>query len=168
MCAYLVFWRRSVFWRAFDLFGEKVRDVFILKGLRADFIDAPCKSLIPITRKGVSVYIQTLVLNRRMTPCCQPEGTIRCHGWKTDAFSGLLTLLWIPVSNAFCLICLLRMKKWQPATSTNSLLNVFLVEASFFVQHPAVETWKRKEQHRNHFSRNSAISAISISCVFVR
>ena len=47
------------------------------------------------------------------------------------------------------------MKKWQPATSTNSLLNVFLVEASFFVQHPAVETWKRKEQHRNHFSRNS-------------
>ena len=32
---------------------------------------------------------------------------------------------------------------------------LFLVEASFFVQHPAVETWKRKEQHRNHFSRNS-------------
>ena len=29
------------------------------------------------------------------------------------------------------------------------------VETSFFVQHPAVGTWIRKEQHRNHFSRNS-------------
>ena len=55
-CALIWFFGEDpFFWRAFDLFGEKVRDVFILKGLRADFIDAPCKSLIPITRKGVSV-----------------------------------------------------------------------------------------------------------------
>lgn len=93
-----------------------------------------------------------------MTLCCQPEGTIRCHGWKTDAFWGLLSLLWIPVSNAFCLICLLRMKKWQHAARDQhefSSQGFVLSKHRFFVQHPAVGTWIRKEQHRNHFSRNS-------------
>ncbi|CAL1158224.1 unnamed protein product, partial [Cladocopium goreaui] len=47
-----------------------------------------------------------------MTPCCQPEGTIRCHGWKT-----VLVQCWVRRlgKGRFCNHIALRMNVWQEA-----------------------------------------------------
>ena len=62
MCTFLFF--GEVLFFDVRLICEQVRDVF--ERIASGPLEAlPCKSMIPITRKGVSVYIQTLVLNRR-------------------------------------------------------------------------------------------------------